>query len=138
MRTITAVLWLALCAPAFGQATVNFYLQDAFGRPLKLARVALQPVPNLYPATNNLGQITGDSLSFFISTNATATVTNVTAGTYRQITFGPSATTTNYLLIPTTTNTINARDWVTIYPTGIGFILYEEAGTVGGRILFEP
>jgi hypothetical protein len=136
MKTIAALLLSACCC--LGQATVTFHVQDPFGRALPLRRVSLQPVVNMLPATNGVGQVTGDYLVFATDASANATVTNVTAGTYRQVTFGPTVTTTNYLLIPATTNTIAAKDWVTLYPTGIGFIMWEEAGVVGGRIRFEP
>lgn len=140
MKILALILLSASCC--FGQSaatnTVKFFFQDAFGRPQALRRFTLRPVPNLYPATNNLGEITGDFFGGVTDTNGNATVTNVTSGTYQRVMYGPTLNTTNYYQFPATTNTLNARDWVTLYPTGLGFILYEEGGVQGGRILFEP
>lgn len=139
MKRALSILALGIAAVLARGTDVNFHLQDSFGRSIPNARVILTPVPNLSLSTNGAGQITGDFILFRTDTNANATVTNVAApATYRQVTFGPSTITTNYLQIPSSTNAVNAKDWVVPYPTGLGHILYEEAGVVGGRILTEP
>lgn len=128
----------AWSAAAQTNATLLIHSGDFTGKPQAVRSFALFPVTNLVPATNSLGLVTGDFVSGLTDTSGNATLTNVLAGTYRLEFRGTTLTTTNYLLIPTTTNTINARDWVTLYPTGLGFLMYEEAGVLGGRLTFEP
>lgn len=140
MKSIAILFLSCLCCFAQNAATntVHFFFQDSFGRPQALRKFTLQPVPNLFPATNNLGQITGDFISANTDASGNCTVSNVTAGTYRQVFYGPTVASTNYLLIPDTTNSIEARAFITVYPSGLGFILYTEAGVTGGRITYEP
>lgn len=139
MKKLLAILISSsIATAAIGSgAIVNFFFTDAFGRPQPNRKFTLQPVPNLSPATNNLGQITGDAITANTDTNGNCTLTNVQIGTYREVFFGPTVATTNYLLIQST-NTVNAKDVITVYPAGLAFILYDESGTVGGRIVWEP
>ncbi len=140
MKTLLslAVIGTCLCAGAQTNATLQIFAGDFTSSPQAARRFALFPVPNLVAPTNAIGLVTGDYVGGITDTNGNATLTNVPAGTYRLEFHGTTVTTTNYLLLDGSTNFVYARDRVTLYPTGLGFLLYEEAGVVGGKLLFEP
>lgn len=138
LQTAFANLQIIFCITALSVLTaaaadVQFVFGDFTATPKGLKRLWFYPV--VVDSSNNVQLVTRDRISILTGTNGSVTITNVQVGTYRSELFGTSSITTNLFEIPATNGVISAKDWQI---QGTGFLLWEEAGVPGGKILFQP
>lgn len=138
MKTFFTVLAIAcLCLPA-AAFDVVFNFGDFTSNPAATKRLTLYPVS--IASSNQVQLITADRVVANTTTAGSAVITNVLCGYYRSELMGTSITTTNYFYFPCSSlvGQVNAKDFQWNPAPGVGFILWEENGATGGRILFEP
>lgn len=123
-------------AAAFAADTVDvqFVVGDFTSSPQTVKRITLYPVS--INASNATQLVTGDRRIITTDAAGSALFTNVMCGTYRSEIFGTSIVTTNLFHFPCGTNgVVNAKDWQI---QGQGFLMWEEAGVIGGQIQMQP
>ena len=90
-------------------STVNVYLEDFVANPLSVKQVVFKPTGSAVSVSGDY-IITADEITKYTNTSGLITLTNIVGGYYNVVVSGARKKTEFNILVPSDTNTYNAKD----------------------------